>query len=151
MRPAHQPLFAPSRGERAAVNVVELAAIILRRTGPLDVCGLHRLVYYAQVKTLVATRRPLFDERIEAWSLGPVAPTLFLVHEGKWRLHAADLPAPGARDEKLDLLDHVVAIYGSPRWQSVEDKPWHDARRGLDVTHLMGPEITQAAILSHYG
>jgi uncharacterized phage-associated protein len=151
MRPAHQPVVAPyAQLERATVNVIELAAVLLGRTGPLDVSGLHRLVYYAQVTTLVATRRSLFDERIEAWSLGPVAPSLFRMHEGKWRLHAADLPTPRALDDMPNLLDHVVSSYGSPRWQSVEDKPWHDARRGLDVTHARGPEITEVAILAYY-
>ncbi len=147
--------FAPARplvrADVPAVSVLDLAASILRVTGPIDVSGLHRLVYYSQVTTLVASGRPLFDERIEAWSIGPVAPKLFHAHEGRWRLQAANLAGvarPGAEHEPL--VRAVVSRYGGPQWRSVEDGPWHVARTGLSVAQLTGPELTQAAILAYY-
>jgi uncharacterized phage-associated protein len=55
-------------------NAVDVARYI-RSTG--TVTGglqLQKLVYYAQAWHLVWNGRPLFDEAIDAWKLGPVVP-----------------------------------------------------------------------------
>lgn len=38
---------------------------------------LNKLLYFAQGCHLARTGEPLFDERIEAWQLGPVAPVIY--------------------------------------------------------------------------
>ncbi len=42
---------------------------------------LHKLLYYAHGWHLAIQRRPLLDERIEAWKFGPVVPSVY--HEFK--------------------------------------------------------------------
>ena len=145
---------APNRksGLVTLPSALEVAAQVLRRAGAIDVSGLHRLVYYSQVRTLVETRQPLFGERIEAWSIGPVVPELFRAHEGKWRVQAADIAVARITLDagQTQRIDNVVKVYGHPRWQSVEDALWYEARRELGTRDLTGPEITPAAMLAYY-
>jgi uncharacterized phage-associated protein len=42
---------------------------------------LQKLLYYAQGHYLATAGQPLFDDRIQAWSHGPVVPTVY--HEYK--------------------------------------------------------------------
>ncbi len=40
---------------------------------------LEKLLYYVQAWTLVARRKPFFDDRIEAWKYGPVVPSVYQI------------------------------------------------------------------------
>ncbi len=56
---------------------LDVAAYILRANGGPDECqmrakSLQKLVYYAQVWSMVWDGRPLFTEPVEAWRDGPV-------------------------------------------------------------------------------
>ncbi|MDY6802276.1 MAG: DUF4065 domain-containing protein, partial [Cyanobacteriota bacterium] len=56
------------------VKVMDVAAYILKKLGPLSAMKLHKLLYYSQAWSLVWDEQPLFSERIEAWANGPVIP-----------------------------------------------------------------------------
>jgi uncharacterized phage-associated protein len=48
-----------------------------REGRPLDPIKLQKLVYFANGWNLALRDRPLLDEQIEAWSYGPVIPSLY--------------------------------------------------------------------------
>jgi len=64
---------------------------------------LHKLVCYAQAWSLVWDERPLFEDPIEAWANGPVAPALYAVHRGWFDVDQV----PGGDADRLDALGMV--------------------------------------------
>ena len=101
---------------------------------------LQKLLYYAQGYALVLLGRPLFPERIKAWSHGPVVPQVW--HEFK------DLESPLPRPEDLDLLavdpearailDRVYSELGQfSAWRLREmthqEQPWKEAAESKEA------------------
>lgn len=99
---------------------------------------LQKLVYYAQAWTLALCDRPLFDEDFQAWTHGPVVPSLFQRFNGMgWN----PLPAPeedncGELDAEVEsLLEEVYTLYGEHSAKYLEqlthsEEPWLNARGG---------------------
>lgn len=116
---------------------------------------LQKLVYYAQGFALALYGRPLFPERIEAWTDGPVVPELY--HE--YRGHGSDsIPYPGEADlsvydaQTRELLDEVYAVYGQfSAWKlrdmTHSEPPWCDTPSGQEIQHddLMSYFATRVA------
>lgn len=46
-------------------------------TAEISNLKLQKLLYYCQAYSLALTGQPLFDEEIEAWSYGPVVPSIY--------------------------------------------------------------------------
>ena len=93
---------------------------------------LQKLLYYAQGFYLAKYGKPLFDAKIEAWSLGPVVPEVY--HE--YKSYGSDAIK---LSEKLDfsvydedareMLDEVYAVYGQfSAWKlsqmTHDELPW---------------------------
>jgi uncharacterized phage-associated protein len=104
---------------------------------------LQKLMYYAQGFALALLGKPLFPERLEAWTHGPVVPALY--HEYK-RYGAEAIPPPQTLDfarydqETRDLLDEVYAVYGQfAAWKlrnmTHREPPWRDTPEGQEITH----------------
>ncbi len=85
---------------------------------------LQKLAYYAQAWSLAWDGRPLFNERIEAWRMGPVVPAL------RFRRDDGD---PNALDEKTKAtVDAIIEFYGKHHGQALADMthnetPWAEA------------------------
>jgi len=104
---------------------------------------LQKLVYYAQGFALAVLDRPLFPERIEAWTHGPVVSALY--HE--YKSYGADaIPSPRELDfskydqETRELLDEVYIVYGQfAAWKlrnmTHQEPPWRDTPEGQEITH----------------
>ena len=104
---------------------------------------LQKLVYYAQGFALALHSRPLFPERIEAWTHGPVVPELY----NEYRGHGSDpIPHPGETDFSIydaqtrELLDEVYAVYGQfSAWKlrdmTHSEPPWRDTPSGQEIRH----------------
>lgn len=114
-------------------SVLDAAAYILKKAGPMSAMKLQKLVYYSQAWATVWDDEEIFPEQIEAWKNGPVAPTLWRAHQGKFRVDAI----PGGRPSQLkdnhkETIKAVLKFYGgrSAQWLSdlthMED-PWKDA------------------------
>jgi uncharacterized phage-associated protein len=103
---------------------------------------LQKLCYYAQGFSLALHKRPFFDERIEAWTHGPVVPELY--HRYKDAGSNAIGPVTNLDFDLYDkkdrkLLDQVYDYYGQfSAWRlrnmTHEEKPWRDAFNRMDKT-----------------
>jgi len=96
---------------------------------------LQKLVYYAQGFHLAIYDEPLFAERIEAWTHGPVVPDLYHIYK---QHEAGCIPPPeavdtsGFSDDQKELLKEVYEVYGQfSAWKlrnmTHEESPWADA------------------------
>jgi uncharacterized phage-associated protein len=96
---------------------------------------LQKLVYYAQGFYLALFNKPLFADDIEAWTHGPVVPTLYHQYQS---YGANMIPCPGDFDpesinpEIRELLNEVYTVYGQfSAWRLHdmvhEEAPWQDA------------------------
>lgn len=96
---------------------------------------LQKLIYYAQGFHLAIFDEPLFDERIEAWTHGPVVPDLYHAYKG----YGSDaIPCPDEIDldkysiAHRELLDEVYKVFGQfSAWKlrnmTHEESPWVNA------------------------
>jgi uncharacterized phage-associated protein len=98
---------------------------------------LQKLVYYAQAWSLALLDRPLFEEDFQAWTHGPVVPSLWR----RFRDHGWEaLPAPDDvlefEPEVEELLRDVSNVHGEMSAHRLEElthreDPWLVTRRGL--------------------
>jgi len=93
---------------------------------------LQKLVYYAQGFHLALFDAPLFDEDLEAWTHGPVAPSIY--HQYKQH-GSSPIPAPDYElneefsAEQLDFLSEVHDVFGQfSAWKlrnmTHDEPPW---------------------------
>lgn len=143
-------------------TVFDVAAYILKKRAPKEGGGLttwklQKLVYYAQAWSTVWDDRELFKQRIEAWANGPVCPALYEVHKGSFKIsdvpggHISELTA-----KERETIDVVVDHYGPKSAQYLSrlthaEKPWMEARKGLDPGERGNKVITLAAMAEYYG
>ena len=140
-----------------AASVLDTARFILKEQGPISAMKLQKLVYYSQAWSLVWDERPIFREKIKAWANGPVVPTLYAAHKGRFTVEAkhisGDADALDAK-EKATVLG-VLKFYGDKTAQWLSDlthaeRPWRDARQGIPAGANSNNEITTAALHEYY-
>lgn len=77
---------------------------------------LNKLLYYAQGCHLARTGKPLFDDKIEAWKYGPVAPAIYHRYSvcGKEPIPSTDetYSSNVFSSEELDTLTDVMREFG---------------------------------------
>jgi uncharacterized phage-associated protein len=137
-------------------SVHDVVAYILRKKGKIVAIKLHKLLYYSQAWSLVWDERPLFTARIEAWANGPVVPSVYRIHRGRYSV--SEWPCGDrhlVKSDERDTIDAVLAKYGnkSSQWLSElthREKPWIDARRGLGPLDPGDREITQSAMAWYF-
>lgn len=143
----------------ATKNVFDVAAFIISQKHPLPIMRLNKLLYYCQAWSLVWDEKPLFEQPIHAWPGGPVIEEFYEVHKKRYEMDLSDIPKlgnPDALDEdKKETVQTVLDYYGNKSAQWLRDlivmeKPWRDARKGLDDREGGGREITLAAMASYY-
>lgn len=138
-------------------SVDDVAAAVLKRTGPIDTFKLQKLVYYCQAWHLVWEGRPLFRARIEAWANGPVTPKLYRQHRTRYQV--SDWPTGDAlalSHDEAESVDAVVGHYGKKKGIDLaelthREAPWLEAREGLPLGARGDAEITLASMLEYYG
>ena len=137
-------------------NVFDVAAYILEKQGEMTTLKLQKLVYYAQAWSLVWDEKPLYDEKIEAWSNGPVVRDLFEYHRGQYYVSSiADGNSGMLNDEQIATVDMVLRHYGAkPAYWLVRlshsEPPWIEARGELSPTELSDTEITLDSMAHYY-
>lgn len=142
---------------RGMVGARDVAAYIVRERGCVSTIRLHKLLYYSQAWSLVWDARPLFSERIEAWTNGPVVPELYEVNQG--RFEVAEVPGgdPAALDAaQRETVEAVLAYYGDRPAQWLSDLarceiPWQEARRGLGPCERGERVIPLESLAEYFG
>ncbi len=142
-------------------SVVDVAAYILDKYGPMTTMKLEKLAYYSQAYSLSRGNGvPLFEEDFQAWVNGPVAPELYHEHRGKFLLHRGELAhalaghAPLSASEKR-LVDTVCEklspLTGNQLSERTHaEKPWRDARIGCGPSDRCEAVISKQAIRHYY-
>jgi uncharacterized phage-associated protein len=137
-------------------TVYDIAAYILKRRGQTFAMKLQKLVYYCQAWSLVWDEKPLFSARIEAWVNGPVVPTLYQTHKGQLSISQLDRGHPdNLTAQQKETVDAVLGFYGDKTGQWLSDlthreKPWMDARMGLEPGERGGNTISHASLYEYY-
>jgi uncharacterized phage-associated protein len=100
---------------------------------------LQKLLYYSQGFFLAVYDEPLFKEPIEAWTHGPVVPSVYREFK-KYGSCAIEPPKDmdfGIFDDRTAaLLDEVYAVYGQfSAWKlrnmTHEEPPWKNYRNSV--------------------
>lgn len=100
---------------------------------------LQKLVYYAQAWSIAILNKPLFDEDLEAWAHGPVAPSIWTkLNKHGWNSLEFDcLKSTATFPKKTEsLLSEIQRIYGALTAKTLEnlthqELPWKESRAGL--------------------
>ncbi len=140
-------------------NVFDVAVYILEKTGPISAMKLQKLVYYSQAWSLVWDDLTLFDEKIEAWTSGPVVRELYEIHRGKFGVSVDDfkgfLSGKQLTASQKETIDSVIKSYAnkSAQWlsdQTHSEEPWKIARDGLSDTERGNQVITLDSMAEYY-
>lgn len=97
---------------------------------------LQKLLYYAQGIYLAKYGTPMFEDRIEAWTHGPVIPAVY----HRFKAYGYNpLPRPSARPilskGKQKILNTVFRVYGQySAWKlrdfTHQEPPWKETAEG---------------------
>lgn len=137
-------------------NVFDVAQYILQKQGRMTTMKLQKLVYYCQAWSLVWDDMPLFNDRIEAWASGPVVPSLYSEHRGKFEIEFLSQGQPDRlKGNERDTINAVLEVYGekSPQWLSDlthMEKPWKQTRGRKRPGENSQKEITHALMAEYY-
>ena len=102
---------------------------------------IQKLVYYAQVWSLVLNDEQFFDEGIEAWVHGPAVPSVYKKYKkfgfGAIPHSPSDLSGIFSRNQR-EVLDEVWDVYGKYDAEYLEmlshsEEPWQLAREGFST------------------
>lgn len=142
--------------EAATVSVFDVSAYILKKLGTMTTMKLQKLVYYCQAWSLVWDEKPLFREKIEAWSNGPVVRELFAFHRGMFHVSSIPVGNPDLLDDQQqETIDAVIDYYGHKPSQWLIDlthmeEPWKKARAGLPVSVRSSKMISLEDMAEYY-
>lgn len=141
-------------------NAIDVAAYILEQIGSVTTMKLQKLLYYVQVRHLVMYGQPLFSDEIQAWAHGPVVPSLYRVHSGKFIIGRGALASSGSEDalssEEKEAAQYVVEKLGAFSGEQLRslshgERPWKNARVGYAPGERCAVPITVDSIKSYYG
>lgn len=141
-------------------NVFDVASYILEQKGPMSAMKLQKLVYYSQAWSLVWDDEPLFQEEFQAWANGPVSPSLYNQHRGCYTVDTTIFSEFRSEDaltfEQIETINIVLDAYAnkSAQWlsdQTHSERPWIDARDGLEDKQRGSIPITLESMAEYYG
>lgn len=126
---------------------------------PLTHLRLQKLLYYVQGWSLAVRNRPIFGDRIEAWSWGPVVPRVWRKFKQYGDTHiisSQDEPAAQNLSEKdRSFIGRVWDAYKEFSAFKLSDMthqepPWRDAREGLPDSSPSTAEISLGAMRTYF-
>ncbi|PIU00782.1 MAG: hypothetical protein COT74_02460 [Bdellovibrionales bacterium CG10_big_fil_rev_8_21_14_0_10_45_34] len=136
------------------LDVAEYASALISRNSTY--MKLQKIVYYAQVESLVHYSKPLFGEKILAWRGGPVVRELFDKHKGFKALNNVNLGSPSNLSMEQKACVHwAVEKYGNLDGDTLShlthiEGPWSKARSGLPAEAPSDAEITLQSLIDYY-
>ena len=139
-------------------NEFDIACYILEKQGEISAMKLQKLLYYCQAWSMVWDEKTLFETDFEAWANGPVLPTIYDIHRGKFLVNKELFTSgnPSNIDaEARDTIDQVLKVYGdkTAQWLSNlthEEAPWKDSRGDLSPLDRSNTIIEKGMIHEYY-
>lgn len=140
-------------------RVFDVAERVLEITGYVSTMKLQKLVYYCNALSLVLDDEPLFPETFQAWVNGPVCPSLFSAHRGRF------VVGPGTFAERADtsrigkraqwIIGHTLEVLGGFDGNALSElthheAPWLDARGDCGDSDRCSSVITDESIKVFY-
>lgn len=117
---------------------------------------LQKLIYYAQAWSLTIYEKSLFPDEFEAWTHGPVIPSLYNEYKryGYDAIPACDCDI-SINEEVEKLLKDVQDIYGQKSGKYLEEltheePPWRLARKGHAPEERCTNKITKDSMVNYY-
>lgn len=109
-----------------------VAAVVRERLPGVGVKKLHKLLYYCQGHHLAVFGRPLFEDTVSAWDMGPVVGSLWFAE--KEGILPADIPSTSLGEAELNTVGYVLSRYGRLSGRDLEilshaEDPWQRADR----------------------
>lgn len=118
---------------------------------------LQKIIYYAQAWSLTLLNKPLFDEDIEAWTHGPVIPSVYKrFRESRWEALSVPASCPDIIEENIEsLLKEISSVYGKFNAKHLEnlthrDGPWSDTRGDLPPEKASSRPIPKELMQEYY-
>jgi uncharacterized phage-associated protein len=121
---------------------------------------LQKILYYCQAWHLTIFKKPVFDERIEAWAKGPVVPSQYKrfaetpIYDSI-RITNIELHIPKLDKNTEELLIEVINLYGERSASYLEnlthsENPWIEARGNLEPHRKSSAEISHKSMIDFY-
>lgn len=117
---------------------------------------LQKLLYYAQAWSLVLLDKPIFEDEIQAWTHGPVIPTVYSFYAG-YPYNNLPIPeeCPSITKEYEEVLEEVMKTYGIYEAKYLEklthqELPWQEARRNLPIEARCDIPISLKTMKEYY-
>ena len=139
-------------------TIFDVALHILKHCGTLPAYRLHRIAYLCQGWSLSLTNEPLFLNRIEAWTHGPMIEALFALDKQGYRLKI-DQVEKFAQNEltqkQIEIIDAVLRMYEGKSNACLcrdicESRPWQAARELIAAQVRGSEEITLDSMKQHF-
>ena len=128
--------------------------------GPMSTMKLQKLIYYCQAWSLALDKKPLFQDKIEAWVFGPVVRELFKANQGLFQVSETNKPGADSgkfNKDQQETIKLVVEHYGAMDGDQLgvlahNEQPWWNARRqgNLDPDERGNQEITHEEMQKYY-
>jgi len=136
----------------------DVAAYLVLKLKRTDTMKLQKLLYYSQGWSLAWDGVPLFDDRIEAWANGPVVPSVFRNHKGRFVVTdwSAFGDAKTLTKSEQETVDVVLRHYGKSTGQALADlthteRPWLEARASTPLGHSSKAEVKKDTMQDFFG
>lgn len=108
---------------------------------PITNLKLQKLLYYAKGFHQAIFDNPLFQEKLQAWTHGPVVPSVYHEYKHYGTAPITELeynPSEKFDGEQLELLNEVWSVFGQfSAWKlrdmSHNEKPWLDHEKDASV------------------
>lgn len=145
-----------------ALSKIEIASeYIISLTGDITPLALQKLLYYVQGFYSAFIGEYIFEEDCEAWIHGPVYNQIY--HKYKdYRYHPIDRYKTNVdifkqllTEDEMEIIKNVVSNFGRYSGKLLEEmthyeKPWRDARVGLNSTEKSNRVIDKNSIKLYF-
>lgn len=125
---------------------------------PITNKKLQKLLYYAQVWSLVLNGEKLFSERIEAWVHGPAIPAVYRKFKG-FEFNPIQIDTStisfNFSKKQSELLESIWSVYGKYNAEYLEalshsELPWQEARKEVSASEPSNNVISLATAKKFY-
>lgn len=122
-----------NKGGSIMCKATKVAEYIIN-TIPVDNLKLQKLLFYSQAVHLVLNnKKPLFEDKIEAWMYGPVVPNVYKKYKkfGYEILQPSQNQKTSLTDSEIKSVDMVIDYYGNMSGVQLvakthQESPWKD-------------------------